>query len=109
MRFDKALDRALLDRWLVVVDPSGARMAGRAIVGPDQTSWSFIPDNAWRGDRYQMLVNPRLEDLAGNTLVSLFDADMGAQPRLDAQSRPDTQTPIALTFKPRSASRSATN
>jgi hypothetical protein len=103
VRFDKPLDRALLDRWVVVVDPSSARLAGRPIVGPDQTSWSFIPDNAWRRNNYRLLVNPLLEDLAGNTLVSLFDADMEAQQRPDMQPRRDASIPIALPFTARAA------
>lgn len=104
VRFDEPLDRALLDRWLMVTDMTAASAAatatgnavpGRARVGPDQTSWSFVPDQRWRGDhRYRVLVDPRLEDLAGNSLRSLFDADAAAQPRHD------TTTPIALPFTP---------
>jgi hypothetical protein len=105
VRFDKPLDRALLDRWLVVVTHSDARMAGRAIVGPDQASWSFIPENAWRDDPYQLLVNPLLEDLAGNTLMSPFDADMSPQPSPPSDMRPDGDeiAPIALPFTARSS------
>jgi hypothetical protein len=96
VRFDEPLDRALLDRWLMVIDASGSRVPGRATVGPDQESWSFIPTDGWRAERYRVLVDPRLEDLAGNSLASLFDAGMAAQPPGDAT------TPVALPFIPRS-------
>jgi hypothetical protein len=95
VRFDEPLDRALLDRWIAVADASGVRVAGRASVGPNQTSWSFVPTTTWRGDRYQVLLDPRLEDLAGNSLTSPFDADIAAHPR------DDSRTTIVLFFSTR--------
>jgi hypothetical protein len=126
VRFDEPLDRALLDRWLMVIDASAAtsdaaaapaalagnaaaaaaaaaRVPGRASVGPDQRSWSFVPDQPWHGDRarngagarYRVLVDPRLEDVAGNSLSALFDATASAQPRRDRTAL------IALPFTPR--------
>jgi hypothetical protein len=97
VRFDEPLDRALLDRWLVVVDAAGAVVPGHASVGVHEQSWSFVPEHAWRADRYQVLINPLLEDLAGNSLVSLFDADMDARPHRDATA------PLALPFTPRAS------
>ena len=95
VQFDEPLDRALLDRWLAVSDATGVRVAGRATIGPNQTSWSFVPSAPWRGDRYQVLLDPRLEDLAGNSLTSPFDADIAAHPR------DDSRTTIVLFFSTR--------
>src|SRR5690242_6983830 len=101
VRFDEPLDRALLDRWLVVVDAHGTRVPGHATVGSGETSWSFVPTDAWHADgsSYQVLIDPRLEDLAGNSLTSLFDADLAARPR------DDDRMPITLSFSPRVAGR----
>jgi hypothetical protein len=95
LHVDEPLDHALLDRWLLVVDRAGAPVPGHHVIGPHQTRWSFEPDQPWRaGETYRLLIDPRLEDLAGNSLVSLFDAAISAQPRRDVT------TPIALSFAP---------
>jgi hypothetical protein len=71
IRFDRPLDRALLEHCLVV---SG--VDGECSVGPGERSWQFVPSRPWRPGRHTVTVDPRLEDLAGNSLVRVFDRDL---------------------------------
>jgi hypothetical protein len=94
VRFDEPLDRALLDRWIVVMDDKGHRVPGRATIGDHESSWSFVPDREWRAERYQILVNPQIEDLAGNSPARPFDLDVSSK-ETDATH---ADTPFVLPF-----------
>jgi hypothetical protein len=74
--FDRPLDRALLGHSLWVHDGAGAPLAGQAAVGPDERGWRFAPRAPWVAGRYALIVDPRLEDLAGNSLIRVFDRDL---------------------------------
>ena len=41
-----------------------------------ERSWRFAPDGAWDVGRYSLIVDPLLEDLAGNSLIRVFDRDL---------------------------------
>jgi hypothetical protein len=97
VRFDEPLDRALLDRWIVVIDAKGQRIDGTVTVGPNESSWSFVPARPWNAGRHRLLVDPRLEDRAANSLRSLFDVDLAA-PGSDAQT---SAAAITLAFTPK--------
>jgi hypothetical protein len=75
VRFERPLDRALLEHCLRVLGPFG-RVAGSAAVGGAERSWSFTPAEAWRPGSYSLAVDPKLEDLAGNSLARVFDRDL---------------------------------
>ncbi len=74
-RFDRPLDRALLEDCLAVVGPGGV-VAGEAHVGAGEQSWSFVPDAPWSTGPNRMLIDPVLEDIAGNSVVRIFDRDL---------------------------------
>jgi hypothetical protein len=78
LHFPEALDHALLGRFIVVLNAGGALVPGRVAVTPEGTGWSFVPGDAWVPGAYRLVVNPALEDLAGNTLTHLFDEEAGA-------------------------------
>ena len=104
LRFDEPLDRALVERWINVTDAAGNPVAGKATIGEREATWSFVPARAWTMDAYQVKVDPRIEDLAGNTPAFLFDADMPKDDRSSSHVRKD-HPPIVLPFTPlRSAS-----
>jgi hypothetical protein len=64
-------------------------------------AWSFVPSQPWRADRYEIVVDPRLEDLAGNSLAWLFDEDLAAKGRGTTRApRSNVPQPIALPFTP---------
>ncbi len=92
LEFPRPLDRALLDRFVTVLDAHGQPVAGRIEVGAEERSWAFHPARPWQDATYRVKVDGRLEDLAGNTPVSLFDVDLAKPaaepPRLTLEFRP---------------------
>jgi len=61
----------------------------------NETMWAFVPSNTWETGEYTILIDTRIEDLAGNTLNYLFDVDIQQEGNLS----PD-QTPfVKLHFK----------
>jgi hypothetical protein len=76
VRFDRPLDHALLGRCLHVTGPSGAAVRGRTRVASGELSWQFTPENSWTGGRYQLRVDSKLEDVAGNSIARVFDRDL---------------------------------
>lgn len=80
--FDRPLDRALLEHGLsVCVDP-GSELAGCSQIGPGESSWQFVPALPWQPGSYGVRIEARLEDLAGNSLIRVFDRDL-SQPQDD--------------------------
>jgi hypothetical protein len=92
LEFPKPLDRALLDRLIAVVDAHGKAVPGRIEVGAEERSWAFHPERPWESAEYTVSVDARLEDLAGNTPLRLFDTDLSEPspppPRLSWSFRP---------------------
>jgi len=76
VRFDRPLDHALLQHALEVSDDAGRPVLGRSEIGRDERSWTFTPAAPWRAGEYRLAIDPRLEDLAGNSLARLFDRDL---------------------------------
>ncbi len=76
VEFDRPLDHALLEHSLWVHDAAGVALAGRGSVGPGERCWRFEPQSPWEEGRHLMIVDPRLEDLAGNLLIRVFDRDL---------------------------------
>jgi len=76
VRFGRPLDRALLGHSLRVTDVAGRPVPGAASVGTGERSWQFTPGSPWQPGLYAVTVNPRLEDLAGNSLTRVFDRDL---------------------------------
>ena len=76
MEFDRPLDHALLEHSLWVNDASGLALAGRGSVGPGERCWQFVPHSPWEEGRHMVMVDARLEDLAGNSLIRVFDRDL---------------------------------
>ena len=76
VRFGRPLDHALLQHCLEVMDDAGRRVRGQPEVGPAERSWAFTPAAPWPGGDYRLAIDPRLEDLAGNSLARLFDRDL---------------------------------
>ncbi|MGO4276854.1 hypothetical protein AB4Z22_44685, partial [Paenibacillus sp. TAF58] len=62
VRFDRPLDRALVQRCLRVIDATGHPVPGRASLDPDARVWSFAP--AASVDGWSLRIDTRLEDLA---------------------------------------------
>ena len=88
VRFGQPLDHALLQHALEVVDGAGQPVRGRSEIGTAERSWTFTPEAPWTVGEYRLAIDPRLEDLAGNSLARLFDRDLE---RDEAPSDPETE------------------
>jgi hypothetical protein len=94
--FDRTVDQALALRCLQVVDPDGLQVAGTSSLPPAERGWRFAPDGPWRPGNYTLVIDPILEDLAGNSLVRVFDRDLD---RAADNPRPNTSVTIAFTCR----------
>ncbi len=72
------LDHGQLLRLIEVVGDGGAAVAGEVTVTGGETRWWFTPDRPWLPGRYQLRVDPRLEDLAGNSVGRRFEEPPGS-------------------------------
>ena len=65
---------------LRIMDADGTILPGRIALGPDEKSWLFTPRRPWEDATYELVVDERLEDLAGNRPGGLFDRPTSAAP-----------------------------
>lgn len=93
VEFARPLDQALLEHSLWVHDAAGEALAGEGSVGPGERSWRFEPRSPWVKGRHLVIVDPRLEDLAGNSLIRVFDRDL-----TQAEDAPADARPVAVEF-----------
>ena len=93
--FDRPLDHGLLARCLRVVGPDDLPVEGSAEIGREERSWRLIPRRNWLPGIHRLLVDPGLEDLAGNSVARVFDRDL-TRPA----DKPRPTTPVAVSFRP---------
>ena len=93
VEFDRPLDHALLQHSLRVCGSEGTPLHGRGEVGAAESSWTFTPASPWKDGEYRLVVNSKLEDLAGNTAVRVFDRDVTV-----AGEAPSESGPIVVAF-----------
>jgi hypothetical protein len=74
--FPKPMDHAILQRELDVVGPGGTATTGGVVIGPDEKSWVFTPDLAWKSGTYTIRVGTATADLAGNMIDRPFEIDV---------------------------------
>jgi hypothetical protein len=94
--FGRPLDHGLLARCLHVTGPDGQPVGGAARIGPQERSWQLMPRQVWAPGPHQLIADPILEDLAGNSVSRVFDRDLT---RPEDQPRP--VRPVTLAFHPR--------
>ncbi|SDF79968.1 hypothetical protein SAMN04487996_112228 [Dyadobacter soli] len=90
--FKEPLDHSLLQEVFTVHDSNGAKVAGQWQVDKAEMQCRFIPNAAWKSGNYKLLIETRLEDLAGNNLIRPFDRD------ITQKSKPVTTEIIELPF-----------
>jgi hypothetical protein len=73
------LDYSLLNSALAVIDERTATILGTWQVGEKERSVLFIPDSNWAKGTYQLQIETRLEDLAGNNINRPFEVDLKTQ------------------------------
>ena len=88
--FGRPLDHGLLGRCLLVTGPDGEPVHGAQEAGAEERSWQLIPGRAWESGPHQLVVDPALEDLAGNSVSRVFDRDLANPADQPRQPRPAT-------------------
>jgi hypothetical protein len=73
--FPEPLDHGLLLRALGVLTPKGRPLEGNVVVGEDELTWSFTPDDPWPAGPHHIVAFASLEDLAGNRIGRAFEVD----------------------------------
>lgn len=74
--FPQPLDHALLLRLLDVVGPDGHPVQGQSAIAAGETAWDFTPEQPWVAGVYRLVIDTRLEDLAGNRIGKPFEVDV---------------------------------
>ena len=75
VKFDRALDQALLEHTLTVMNKNSDSLSGRVTISHHERQWEFAPAGAWTAGDYRLLVDTTLEDLAGNRIGLPFEVD----------------------------------
>ena len=73
--FGESID-FLLAMNAVTVTKNDIEISGQISLNDDESVWSFIPNEPWDKSEYQIVVESRLEDIAGNNLTRPFDRDI---------------------------------
>jgi hypothetical protein len=79
-----------------VAGPGGHLIDGTPRTGPEEQSWQLVPRRAWAPGSHQLIVDPVLEDLAGNSVSRVFDRDL-TRP----EDEPRQARPVTVPFRPR--------
>ncbi len=68
------LDYVSATNKMVVMNNEGLVISGTWALYDGDTTLSFTPDTSWSSGAYWLQIDPRLDDLAGNNLIRLFDS-----------------------------------
>ncbi|CAN0603777.1 unnamed protein product, partial [Ectocarpus sp. 12 AP-2014] len=71
--FDRPFDRQLVRSAITVFGEAGRRIDGTVSVEGYEETWRFQPDIPWSTSKIQIVVDARLEDVAGNNFRDLLD------------------------------------
>lgn len=72
---NRLLDKALAERMIFVIGSDGNLVKGKFEYDGSESSLSFNARRLWRAGAYQLKINPKLEDVCGNTPVNVFDLE----------------------------------
>ncbi len=75
LAFDRIMDSGAALRLITLQGPGGQPVQGQ--ITSDGGGWSMMPDSPWQAGSYRLIVDPELEDVAGNTIGAPFDAAIG--------------------------------
>lgn len=82
--FGEPMDAFLAKETMRVQDSKGAEVRGDFQLENNASVLVFVPTKQWSSGNYELLIQSRLEDLAGNNLNRLFDTDLGKTPEQQA-------------------------
>jgi len=91
IRFGESMDYATsLDGIAIYLNEK--IIEGEISLKNNEKSWVFSPKNKWQKGHYRIIIDPSMEDIAGNNLLRPFDRDLYKQSDLTAVN------PTELTF-----------
>ncbi len=76
LHFGEALDHALLQRMIWVLTEKNEQVEGSISITNVEKTWQFTPVEPWAEAEFNIAIDSRLEDLAGNSISRLFDTDL---------------------------------
>jgi hypothetical protein len=76
VHFKEPLAYLVAKNAIYITDDVPLEQQGAIELADDEKSWRFTPAMKWRKDKYQLKIESRVEDLAGNNLERLFDVDL---------------------------------
>lgn len=94
--FLEELDYSLLGEVFELKDDLGNKVEGKWQIGEHEKSIEFLPEKAWKKGSYQLQIENRLEDLAGNNINRLFETDIISNANLP-ETEPEIYSHISLT------------
>lgn len=85
--FDRAFDYQLLHTDIKVFSASGENIEGSISVENHETQWLFVPREDWTDKRISIVVDSKLEDIAGNNFRDLLDHTVDTEIKDDSSIR----------------------
>lgn len=79
--FDRPFDRFQTLESLTLRRPDGTRVGGTSRLEENETVWRFTPVQPWDGTPLELVVDARLEDVAGNNFRDTLDHAVGTSVR----------------------------
>ncbi|HRI80595.1 MAG TPA: hypothetical protein PLR06_13770 [Cyclobacteriaceae bacterium] len=76
IHFGEMLDESLIRSTIRVVDENKRIVSGKIQLINRERGFQYFPEVPWKKGRYFLLIESRLEDLAGNNLNRLFEEDL---------------------------------
>ena len=77
IHFDEPLDHELAQESMGIRDSNDQPIPGDWELNKWGSTLRFMPSSSWKKGNYEIVVNPKLEDFAGNNLNRLFDENLG--------------------------------
>ena len=87
LQFDRSFDFELVQRAIRVVDGTGRVVSGEVLIGNREQQCQFQPHDVWATDEIQVVVDARLEDIAGNNFNELLDRPLPVKKSLAVEQR----------------------
>ena len=73
LQFDRIIDHALIQSMIRIEDGDNNQLSGHWEVLGNECLIRFTPDTKWKKGNYRIIIDSRLEDIAGNNLQNLLD------------------------------------
>ncbi len=74
--FNESMDAILALETIKIHNDRGEKVSGMFNLADNEHKLLFEPTKKWEKGKYHLLIDPVLEDLAGNNLERLFDTDL---------------------------------